>query len=306
MTDSQDPWYAGAAGWTQLSMAFLRSELVKPDPDYRSLADQIASYPAEERHAVWVEVAQSASSRAARTRAYLEALHNDPDPASVAWGWLDGDFDLMDKVEHVIDPADARTLATVEECRERLGSIIEAGGHDLPVATDTAAPMGEPMAAPMAEPMAEPMAAPMAEPMGEPMAAPMAEPMAEPSSVPEQPAPAQAQAGPMAEPSSVPMAVPMAELIAEPISVSEQPAPAQAYAQPDAQSPAAPTWSPTHFVPMGGLPAWDYPDPNRQPIAVLNARLGLVVDAVAGDWALVRAVNGWRGWVDGRRLTGPG
>ena len=225
MTDSQDPWYAGAAGWTQLSMAFLRSELVKPDPDYRSLAEQIAAYPAEERHAVWVEVAQSASSRAARTRAYLEALHNDPDPASVAWGWLDGDFDLMDKVEHVIDPADARTLATVEECRERLGSIIEAGGHDLPVATEIAAP--------------------------------------------------------------------------------EQPAPTQAQAQPAAQSLAAPTWSPTHFVPMGGLPAWDYPDPNRQPIAVLNARLGLVVEAVAGDWALVRAVNGWRGWVDGRRLTGP-
>src|SRR5450759_517569 len=196
MTDSQDPWYAGAAGWRQLSKAFLASELLKPDPDYRSLADQIAAYPAEERHAVWVEVAQSASSRAARTRAYLEALHNDPDPASVAWGWLDGDFDLMDKVEHVIDPADARTLATVEECRERLGSIIEAGGHDLPVATATAAPMVEPMA----------------------------------------------------EPGSVPGSVP------------EQPAPAQAHAQPDAQSPAAPMWSPTHFVPMGGLPAWDYPD----------------------------------------------
>jgi hypothetical protein len=251
MTDSQDPWYAGAAGWTQLSLAFLRSELVKPDPDYRSLAEQIAAYPAEERHAVWVEVAQSASSRAARTRAYLEALHNDPDPASVAWGWLDGDFDLMDKVEHVIGPADARTLATVEERRERLGSIIEAGGNDLPVATETAAPEQPAVTATdTVEPMAEPMAAP--------------------SSLPEQPAPAQAQA------------------------------------QLAAQLPAAPTWSPTHFVPMGGLPAWDYPDPNRQPIAVLNPRLGLVVEAVAGDWALVRAVNGWRGWVDGRRLTGPG
>jgi len=247
MTDSQDPWYAGAAGWTQLSKAFVRLELVKPDPDYRSLADQIAAYPAEERHAVWVEVAQSASSRAARTRAYLEALHNDPDPASVAWGWLDGDFDLMDKVEHVIDPADARTLATVEERRERLGSIIEAGDRDLPVVTDTAEPEQPTVTA-----------------------TDTAEPRAERSAVPEQPAPVQAQA---------------------------QPAP---------QSPATPTWSPTHFVPMGGLPAWDYPDPNRQPIAVLNARLGLVVEAVAGDWALVRAVNGWRGWVDGRRLTGPG
>lgn len=258
MTDSQDPWYAGAAGWTQLSTAFLRLELVKPDPDFRSLAEQMAAYAAAERHAVWVEVAQSASSRAARTRSYLEALHNDPDPASVAWGWLDGDFDLMDKVEHVVGPADARTLATVEGLRERLGSIVEAGGRDLPVATQTAAPQQPDVVAMQA-----------AAPSAAPTAAPTTAPTAAPSAMPEQPAPAPAQA------------------------------------QPAAQSPAAPTWSPTHFVPMGGLPAWDYPDPNRQPIVVLNARLGLVVEAVAGDWALVRAVNGWRGWVDGRRLTGP-
>ncbi|HEX7612957.1 MAG TPA: hypothetical protein VF371_09285, partial [Candidatus Limnocylindrales bacterium] len=188
MTDSQDPWYAGAAGWTQLSKAFVRLELVKPDPDYRSLADQIAAYPAEERHAVWVEVAQSASSRAARTRAYLEALHNDPDPASVAWGWLDGDFDLMDKVEHVIDPADARTLATVEERRERLGSIIEAGGRDLPVVTETVAQEQPAVTATgTAEPIAEPSAV---------TATDTAEPTAAPSSVPEQPAPTQAQAQP--------------------------------------------------------------------------------------------------------------
>jgi hypothetical protein len=246
MTDSQDPWYAGSSGWTQLSKAFQRLELVKPDPDYRSLVEQVAFYPAEERHAVWVEVAQSATSRAARTRAYVEALHNDPDPASVAWGWLDGDFDLMEKVEHVIDPADPRTLATVERVRERLGSIIEAGGRDLPVVTETAA----------------------------------------------------------SEQSAVAAAETPTETAA-PMSMPERPAPAPMPAQPAPQSPAAPMWSPTHFVPMGGLPAWDYPDPNRPPIAALNARLGLVVEAVAGDWALVRAVNGWRGWVDGRRLTGP-
>lgn len=264
MTDSQDPWYAGAAGWTELSKAFVRLELVKPDPDYRSLAEQIAAYPAEERHAVWVEVAQSAASRAARTRAYLEALHDDPDPASVAWGWLDGDFDLMDKVEHVIGPADARTLVTVEERRERLGSIIEAGGRDLPVATETAVPE-------------EPAVT------------------ATETAVPEQAAVA-----------ATDTVEPIAQPMAQPNSVPDYPAQTKAPAQPAAQWPAARTWSPTHFVPMGGLPAWDYPDPNRQPIAVLNARLGLVVEAVAGDWALVRAVNGWRGWVDGRRLTGPG
>jgi len=186
----------------------------------------------------------------------------------VAWGWLDGDFDLMDKVEHVIDPADARTLATVEERRERLGSIIEAGGRDLAVATETVAP--EEPAVTVAE-----------------------------TAAPEQPAVTATE-------TVVPIAEPTAAPLAAPSSVPEQPAPAQMQTQPAAQSPAAPTWSPTHFVPMGGLPAWDYPDPNRRPIAVLNARLGLVLEAVAGDWALVRAVNGWRGWVDGRRLTGPG
>jgi SH3-like domain-containing protein len=40
-------------------------------------------------------------------------------------------------------------------------------------------------------------------------------------------------------------------------------------------------------------------------MVVLNPGLGLVVDAVAGDWARVRAVNGWQGWVDGRRLITP-
>jgi hypothetical protein len=59
---------------------------------------------------------------------------------------------------------------------------------------------------------------------------------------------------------------------------------------------------PTHYVPREGMPAWDYPDPSRPPRVMLNAGLGVVIDGVAGDWALVRAVNGWKGWVDGRRL----
>lgn len=263
MTDSHDPWYAGSAGWDQLSKAFGRLELDKADPDYRSLAERIEVFPAAERHAVWISVAQSAPSRAACTRAYLEALHNDPDPASVAWGWLDGDFDLMDKVEHVIGPADERTLATVDGLRLRLGSILDAGGRDLPEAPR----LDEvpPVAAVAASLTAEPPVASTAEPT-----AASAEPVAVQTEIPAQPASTQ----------------------------TSQPG--------NAPSPAAPAWWPTHFVPMGGLPAWDYPDPSRRPIAVLNPRLGLVVEAVAGDWALVRAVNGWRGWVDGRRLTGPG
>jgi hypothetical protein len=268
------PWYAVAAGWEPLARAFIWRELGKPDPDFRSLADQLVAYSAAERHAVWIGIGQEAPSRMGRTRAYLEALHNDPDPTSVAWGWLDGDFDLMGRVEHVIGPDDAHTLNTVEALRQRLGSIVEVGGVDQPgAAEEPAAEESTPV-----EPAAE-----------EPVAGQAAQP--------------DAWVAEQAQPTA-------AEPAAEPAATAAQPdAWAAEQAQPtaaaSAQSPAAPTWSPSHFVPAGGMPAWDYPDPSRQPMVVLNAGLGLVVDAVAGDWALVRAVNGWRGWVDGRRLVKP-
>jgi len=104
---SGSAWYAGAAGWEPLAKAFVARELTKPDPDYRSLAAHLAAYSSSERHAAWIDVAQEAPTRMGRTRAYLEALHNDPDPTSVAWGWLDGDFDLMGRVEQVIGSGDA-------------------------------------------------------------------------------------------------------------------------------------------------------------------------------------------------------
>jgi SH3-like domain-containing protein len=37
-------------------------------------------------------------------------------------------------------------------------------------------------------------------------------------------------------------------------------------------------------------------------MAQLAEQLELVVEASAGAWAQVRAVNGWRGWVDSRLL----
>ena len=222
MTDSPSSWFEGAIGWDQLAVAFARWELVKPEPDYRSLDERIEFLPVAERHAVWITVAQEATSRMARTRAYVEALHNDPDPASVAWGWLDGDFDLLDKVQHVVGPDDPRTATTVEAIRARLGSILEAGGSE----TRAEARVG---------------------------------------------AAAEARVGAVV---------------------------------PDAPPPQV--WLPTHFVPGDGMPAWDCPDATRPPIALLNAGLGLQIESVAADWALVRAVNGWRGWVDGRRLIRQG
>jgi RsiW-degrading membrane proteinase PrsW (M82 family) len=65
----------------------------------------------------------------------------------------------------------------------------------------------------------------------------------------------------------------------------------------------APGWSPTHSVPDGGLSAWSAPNPALAPVVALDPLLELVVVERAGDWARVMAVNGWSGWVDGRRLV---
>jgi hypothetical protein len=269
---TEPAWYEGVSGWQPISRTFIERELGKPNPDYRSLADRLAGYSVAERHAGWIGVAQSAPLRMARTRAYVEALHNDPDPTSVAWGWLDGDFDLMERVEHVLRPDDPHTPETVEALRDRLGSILDAGGAQMPAAAE-------------AEPAEE------------------AEP--EPGSAPLQAAPAGTTAADqawqqLAASDPDPRVVQPAAV--EPAGSSPAPEPAPTPTAPSSAQSPAPGWLPTHYVPREGMPAWDYPDPSRPPRVMLNAGLGLVIDGVAGDWALVRAVNGWKGWVDGRRL----
>jgi hypothetical protein len=65
-------------------------------------------------------------------------------------------------------------------------------------------------------------------------------------------------------------------------------------------APAA--WAPTHHVPAEALPAYQAPMPGT-PVAMLDPSLPVMVLEHRGDWAHVRAVNGWEGWVDGRRLV---
>jgi hypothetical protein len=305
---TEAPWYQGAVGWLPLSRAFIDRELVKPNPDYRSLADRLAPYSPAERHAGWIGIAQSAPSRMARTRAYVEALHNDPDPTSVAWSWLDGDFDLMERVEHVLSPDDEHTPATVEALRNRVGSILDVGGADMPVPDVETATEAEPAGVPDVEQLAAAEAAALSE----------AERTAELSSGAEAEEPAGAAETSSGTVSPAAGGVTAADeawagLTADP-EATAQPAAEPAAAAPQATQPVAASvqavqpgatalWVPTHFVPAGGMSAWDYPDPFRPPRVVLNAGLGLVIDGIAGDWALVRAVNGWRGWADGRRLA---
>jgi RsiW-degrading membrane proteinase PrsW (M82 family) len=126
-------------------------------------------------------------------------------------------------------------------------------------------------------------------------------PLVEPAAAPVEPA-ARGPVEPAAAAAPVePAAAAVAGASANP-QVRPRPAPSPAPA-PIATFPAAPVWTPTHLVPPGGMAAWDAPDPSRPAMLNLPERLELVVEMRAGGWALVRAVNGWRGWVDGRRLV---
>jgi hypothetical protein len=70
-----------------------------------------------------------------------------------------------------------------------------------------------------------------------------------------------------------------------------------------APSVEAPAWMPTHLVPAAGMAFWDAPHPSRPTAGQVPGNTELSVDATAGDWAQVRAGNGWQGWVDGRLLV---
>lgn len=102
-----------------------------------------------------------------------------------------------------------------------------------------------------------------------------------------------------AEYDALPVAVaPLPVVAAAPVPVA-----AAQVAPPPPPPPAAPAWTATHRVPDEGMAAWTAPDPSLPPAVTLGGRLELVVAERAGDWARVVAVNGWTGWVDGRRLV---
>jgi protease PrsW len=156
-----------------------------------------------------------------------------------------------------------------------------------PVPEVPATPEPKPEPAPVETPV--PQAAPVPV-WAQPAAAtqPAAQPAPQPAATP-QPAPVPAWAQPAAQPTPA-------------VLTAAQPVAAVAPAAVPAPPPATPAWVPTHLVPPGGMAAWAAPDPSQPPVVNLSERLELVVESRAGAWALVRAVNGWRGWVDGRRL----
>ena len=189
---------------------------------------------------------------------------------------------IRSRVDSLTDPVlDAQRLK-IRAIRGQLGAVAL-----LPSSAPTVvapAPVAIPGLAPAQAPDAVPVAA-------APIAVTLVE--ATPAAVA---APAEAAVTPAVEPVAAPAVAPAEAAAAEP---APEPEPA---AQP-AATPVAPAWAPTHLVPPGGMAAWNAPDPSRPPIYNLPERLELVVESRAGAWALVRAVNGWRGWVDGRRLV---
>lgn len=112
-----------------------------------------------------------------------------------------------------------------------------------------------------------------------------------------EPAAAEPAVGPDVEPAFEPAVEPAFQ----PAPV--EPSPASAYVAPPMPPTSVAVWAPSHVVPAGGLPAWDAPEPALQPVAILSERVELVVLSRAGAWAQVRGVNGWTGWVDGRRIV---
>lgn len=111
---SDGPWFTGANTWEQLAKAFIRLELPKQSPNYHGLAQRIQGFGAAERHAAWIRVAQELTNKTDKMRCYLEALYNDPDPTSIAWDWLNGQYDPM---MSILGPHSPKTRKTVEELR---------------------------------------------------------------------------------------------------------------------------------------------------------------------------------------------
>ena len=62
-------------------------------------------------------------------------------------------------------------------------------------------------------------------------------------------------------------------------------------------------YEPTHVAPPEGLPAWPTPDGSQTPAATLDGGLDMQLLERRADWAQIECSNGWKGWVDARRLV---
>ncbi len=118
------PWYAGADTWKEISDAFIQLEMRKPNADYKGLSKMLQDVSAEERHGAWAYIAGKLDTfdKIKSMRCYIEALYNDPDPNTVAWGWLNGQYDTE---MNILPSNSPKTRGIVENVRQKYRPIIE-------------------------------------------------------------------------------------------------------------------------------------------------------------------------------------
>ncbi|MGD0019197.1 MAG: PrsW family intramembrane metalloprotease [Candidatus Limnocylindrales bacterium] len=205
---------------------------------------------------------------------------------------------ILSRTDSLTDPALEAQRLKIRGIRAQLAAV-----QFVPVPAGPAVPVGPaPVAAPVAAPAA-PVVTPAASAVAPvaASAATAAAPAVGSKAAAKAAKAVAAEPAPKTEPKPEPGAKAASEAAEKP-----HPQPERAAAATPAPPPAPPAWAPTHLVPPGGMAAWDAPDPSRPAMLNLPERLELVVESRAGAWAHVRAVNGWRGWVDGRRLVDRG
>lgn len=108
--------------------------------------------------------------------------------------------------------------------------------------------------------------------------------------------------GPMSPPISPPMSPPMSPPTGP--GPGPGPAPMAAPAGPPRPAGGGPgTFTPTHVIPPGGLPAWAEPNPSAAPVSTANPGLRVqLLERRPDGWARVAFDNGWIAWVDGNKL----
>jgi hypothetical protein len=85
-------WARNAEGWEAIAAAFVASEFPKDKPDYAGLSKLLKDLPAADRNKAWTKVGEALKAKGdkrAASQCFVEAVFNDPDSASPAWGQIE-------------------------------------------------------------------------------------------------------------------------------------------------------------------------------------------------------------------------
>lgn len=114
--------------WDTIVKTFIMSEINKEKPDFKTLSQRLQKFSAEKRHVAWIHVAEALFDRGDKVKGikcYIEALYNYPNPLSLAWGWLSGEYDRDAHTPiRLLSPDAPKTRETVEKLRREYGSIV--------------------------------------------------------------------------------------------------------------------------------------------------------------------------------------